>query len=378
MTVLMELREKLREVYAKYGVYIQPLLKFLLAILTFVSINECTGYMKPLTNIFILLILALLSAILPLGAIVLFGGIMIVVHCFALGIEVGAAALIMIALMYLLYFRFVPGDGLALILTPAACTFGMPCAVPLGLGLLRGPASALSGCMGIFLYYFLKTVKTVIEPLKASGETDLLKSFEKLTEELMGNRELIIILVGCAAVTICTSVVSKLSADYAWYLAIGIGGLCYLVIAAGGAVLLKADLSIPLIIAGTLGAVVISLLLEFFFFHVDYKKSEYLQYQDDEYVYYVKAVPRIAGTEARGQERMAKQLDREREAASEGEAVPEEKEPDFSHIDFEAKLEETLKDFSRLPEEGEGGQQEKGQDSQEKIKPYCPKKNTKD
>jgi hypothetical protein len=39
--------------------------------------------------------------------------------------------------------------------------------------------------------------------------------------------------------------------------------------------------------------VIIGLILELFFFSVDYAKSENLQYEDDEYYYYVKAVPKI-------------------------------------------------------------------------------------
>ena len=36
-------------------------------------------------------------------------------------------------------------------------------------------------------------------------------------------------------------------------------------------------------------------ILEFFLFHVDYKRTERLQFEDDEYYYYVKAVPKITG-----------------------------------------------------------------------------------
>ena len=48
------------------------------------------------------------------------------------------------------------------------------------------------------------------------------------------------------------------------------------------------------LIIGCLLSVVIGLVLEFFFFTVDYAKSENLQFEDDEYYYYVKAVPKLA------------------------------------------------------------------------------------
>lgn len=47
------------------------------------------------------------------------------------------------------------------------------------------------------------------------------------------------------------------------------------------------------LIFGSIGAAVIGVILELFFFSVDYSRSENLQYEDDEYYYYVKAVPKI-------------------------------------------------------------------------------------
>ncbi|MBQ5869094.1 MAG: ABC transporter permease, partial [Lachnospiraceae bacterium] len=41
-------------------------------------------------------------------------------------------------------------------------------------------------------------------------------------------------------------------------------------------------------------AVLAALIYQFFVFAVDYTRTEYLQYEDDEYHYYVKAVPKIA------------------------------------------------------------------------------------
>ena len=138
---------------------------------------------------------------------------------------------------------------------------------------------------------------------------------------------------------------------------------------------------IPLI-AGVAGAVIIAEILEFFLFHVDYSRTENLQFEDDEYYYYVKAVPKmsiarkdvtiktIKETEDSGflegnetevpasyqkqeagpvpQETIAftgiqKQLLREEQAGE----VPGEKTGEIPpvHVDYESKLEESLKDL---------------------------------
>ena len=44
---------------------------------------------------------------------------------------------------------------------------------------------------------------------------------------------------------------------------------------------------------GAFGGVVISLVLYLFVFAVDYSRTQFVQFEDDEYYYYVKAVPKI-------------------------------------------------------------------------------------
>lgn len=67
-----------------------------------------------------------------------------------------------------------------------------------------------------------------------------------------------------------------------------------LVMAAGG-IFLEAPIPVIPLVAGTIVSVIVGEILEFFLFHVDYKRTERLQFEDDEYYYYVKAVPKITG-----------------------------------------------------------------------------------
>lgn len=367
MTVLLEIKEKIMQIFGRYSSYILPVLKFLLAFFVFFNINHTLGYLKLLDNIFILLIISLLCAILPLNTIVVFGGIMIIAHTFTLGMEIGAVTLIFFTLMYLLYFRIVPKDALAFVLAPAACSIGMPCAVPMGLGLLREPVSAVSACMGTVTFYYIQVIKDVVEPLKEAKEQNLLENIQALIGGVLENREMFVVMVAGAAVVIIMALIRKFSIDYAWYIAIALGAACYILLAVGGAFFLQADFSVGGILLGTLGSCVIALILELFCFHVDYKKTEFLQYQDDTYVYYVKAVPKIAvdgkaekirnrakGTYVREQSGRAERDYREHTkegqnlqgsptAANLNWQEEEQAVTAFSEIDLAEKLEESLK-----------------------------------
>ena len=112
MTIFDELREKLKAFYARYDViYPAGALKFALAMVVFIGINNMLGYLSFLNNLAAVAVLALISAFLSLkryGCDQYFSDCTGIV--FGAGIGVGAFALVLYLVMALLYFRFVPGD----------------------------------------------------------------------------------------------------------------------------------------------------------------------------------------------------------------------------------------------------------------------------
>ena len=105
------------------------------------------------------------------------------------------------------------------------------------------------------------------------------------------------------------------------------------------------------IIDGVVSAL-IGLVIEFFVLGVDYSRSEVTQFEDDEYVYYVKAVPKSLVSQTKksvkkfssNKKSDDSDLDDLDEETLEQDAAPVEhvSEEDF---DFEKQLEESLKDL---------------------------------
>ena len=56
---------------------------------------------------------------------------------------------------------------------------------------------------------------------------------------------------------------------------------------------MDANISFFGVIVGTVVAAALMLVVEFFAFNVDYSRTEKVQFEDDEYYYYVKAVPKV-------------------------------------------------------------------------------------
>lgn len=346
-TTIDGFRRKLEILYARYDIYLLPALKFLLALFVYLGINSLLGYMKPLDNIFVVLVLALISAVLPLNAVVILGFLLCTAHCFGLGLEVGAFAAVLFLLMALLYFRFIPGDALALVLTPAAFFLQMPCSVPLALGLIRGPVSALSAVLGVASWKFLEIVGNQAAVMYGEENANGLEVLSAIGNGLFREGQTWILMLAAAAAVLITVSVRKLGAAHGETIAIAAGCCGYLAVGFGGGAFVGMPISAPVLLAGTAGAGVIVWILSEFLYTPDYAGSMRLQFEDDEFYYYVKAVPK-RDTVSKRRPAQKKRSDSDSGLENMGplgseffrEADPEELEEDYAE-----KLEKTLNDL---------------------------------
>ena len=97
--------------------------------------------------------------------------------------------------------------------------------------------------------------------------------------------------------------IRRLAVDHAWTIAIATGCLLQFVLCLICDLQLKLPANMLFVFAAVLVSAAIGLILQFFFFNLDYTRTERVQFEDDEYYYYVKAVPKIyvANTEKKVQ-----------------------------------------------------------------------------
>ena len=101
-------------------------------------------------------------------------------------------------------------------------------------------------------------------------------------------------IAACAAGILVVYLIRLLSVDYAWILAIVFGSISQMGVVFTGDYLFDVQVSPQEMILGTMAALAAAGIYHFFVFAVDYSRTEYIQFQDDDYYYYVKAVPKIA------------------------------------------------------------------------------------
>ena len=293
MTTLLVAKQYIKHFISKYEVYLKPLFKLILALASLMLINGKIGYMNRLDNISVVLIAALMCSFMPVNFIIVVAAVFTVLHMYVLSLECAVVTLVLFLVLFLLYFRFSPKDTVVVLLTPMSFILGIPYVMPLAMGLLGSPASAVSVGCGVIVTFFIRNIADGSSTLSAMETEDMASRFRYIIDGFISNKGMLLTIAAFAATIIIVYLIRRLSVDYAWTIAIISGALTDVMILLVGDLIFDTNVSILGLIIGTVISGLLAKVIEFFAFHVDYSRAEKVQFEDDEYYYYVKAIPKI-------------------------------------------------------------------------------------
>ncbi|MBR4412568.1 MAG: hypothetical protein IKS60_03060 [Lachnospiraceae bacterium] len=293
MTKLREIRLQVVTFLSKFEAYLVPAGKFITAMIVFCIINAKFGYMKSITKFPLVIILALFCSFMPMSMIIIIGALLTLAHAYAIGIEFAIVLAVVYVIMFLLFFRFSPKDSFAVILTPICFMLKIPYVIPMSFGLVGSASSAVSVACGTIVYYVLSYMTKAAAAFEENGETDLLTRLRALLEGIIKYKEMIVCAAAFALIVIVVYLVRRMSINYAWTIAMVTGALTGILTILVGDIMYKTDISIVGLIFGTILACGVVKVIQFLVFDVDYSRAEKVQFEDDDYYYYVKAVPKI-------------------------------------------------------------------------------------
>ncbi|MEG0720280.1 MAG: hypothetical protein RR446_00735 [Lachnospiraceae bacterium] len=292
MSNLFVWKEQLQTLYAKYSRYINKALQFILAFMTFTLIGHNVGFMKTASSGIVTLALAIICTFPPMIMTVLVAIGLVLLHMYAVSLGVTIVMAAVFLFMFIFYFSFTPKTAIVVLLTPIAFMLKIPVAIPIIFGLIGSPIYIVPITCGTMIFYMMDYVKSNVTAI--TGTKGLVGQLTSFAQQALQNKIMWITIV---AVIICLFVVytlRKQSMNNAWKIAIVSGAVVHAIIMVVGDMTLDIHLSYGSLIMGAVMSVLVSLVLEFFVFTVDYSRTEHLQFEDDEYCYFVKAVPKIS------------------------------------------------------------------------------------
>ena len=126
------------------------------------------------------------------------------------------------------------------------------------------------------------------------ASVDITQKFVQIIRGLLSSQEMMVMIMVCVVGILCVYLLHNMSLDYAWEIAIVTGTIAQLAAVFVGDFIFHVSMPVPKLLIGALISLAVAWLYHFFVFTVDYTRTEYVQYEDDDYVYYVKAVPKVA------------------------------------------------------------------------------------
>ncbi len=293
MKELLVIRDRIKVFVGKNEALIMPLLKFLMTLLLMMSINSKLGYMARLNSMPIALIVSLAASFLPVNLTIVILGLIITAHVYALSWEIALVVLALFMILFLIYYRFASKDAVGTLALQVAFLFKVPAVVPVSMGLLGSPASAVSVGAGVIIRNVLRYISLNSKDLaNIGGSGSKIGKFKDIIDALIGNKAMFVVAAAYAITVIIVYIIRRLPIDYCWYIAIGAGSLAGFFVLIVGNASLHAGIGLGGEFLGLLVSVIINIILQFFCFSLDYNKTERVQFEDDEYYYYVKAVPK--------------------------------------------------------------------------------------
>ena len=294
MKLLLKLRRSLQKFYNNNAVLIRAVLKFLLALTVFQVIQIQFQSGNTIRDILLTAGAAVICAFLSTNAISVVAGVFLIVNLASMSIEalgVGGAALFIIGL---LYFGMGPKESASMLLMPVTLWFHIPCLIPVILGLTSGLPGALGIVTGTVLYYIVQIITgSTYMATPGSDMNEILKNITGVMGELTQAKDMILMTVILLVVFLIVLMIRRMSVDYAWHFAIGAGIFAYILLTVIGILMLESGESFVGMVLSSVVTVFAGIVVQIFLFHVDYRRTERVQFEDDEYYYYVKAVPKI-------------------------------------------------------------------------------------
>lgn len=296
MMTLLVLKSRIKTFYEKHYRIARGILRGVLVFLSLLIITSQMDYSNMLGQLYVTVPLALLCCIAPdmVSAGVLF--LAICWEIFSAVPAIGVFVLLIIIIYFLLLGKIERGQEYVILLIPILSMFRLGSVVPIAAALFVSPAMLPALIVGILLQF---TMSGVTEFVNASaGAVDVTKTenlllpFTYIIDYLRHNRVLFVTVLAYTVTFICIYMLRRASFKYASQIAILIGALVLLFVELFSNIFFDLDINSFEFTLQALAAMVIAYILQFFRITLDYHGTRKLQFEDDEYYYYVTAIPK--------------------------------------------------------------------------------------
>ncbi len=291
MSELLTIRNNIRNFFRKFDEITIPLIRFVGSLIMFNTIKNLFGYSDLFDQGGIIFLLALICSLVPNGVVVFLGGIVILLNVASVGTELALAFGVLYIVIFCTYMRMFPDCSWILALVPVLYTLHLEFATPVIVVIFAGLPGIIPAAFGVLIYYFANATKE-IHNISTTKENDV-NVFSYIVDNVLKNKEILLTILVFALIIAIGYVIYRLNIDYAFYIGIAVSGVLSIICFPICGAILKVDgPGMGSVIIGSLVGIIVGAIAQFFKGIFDYAHKESVQFEDDEFYYYVKAVPK--------------------------------------------------------------------------------------
>ena len=201
--------------------------------------------------------------------------------------------LMMIAIFFLLFGRKAKDQWYMLISVPTLSALQMGFSVPVVAGLFAGPSLIPALVMGIIIRFSLEGVaEYTATAQRIAGDANMFAPLQYLVNYIASNRLLWVALIVYTLTFTVVYLLRRANFRFSPQIAILVGSVVLYTLEMVSNIIWELELNLILTSVLVLATMAIAYLFQFMHISLDYHGTRKLQFEDDEYYYYVSAIPK--------------------------------------------------------------------------------------
>ncbi len=293
IVMILELRARILHFLQRFQLFVEPVVKFAVAFMVFRCINNAIGKQELLMSLPAELLLALLGTFTPAVILILLAAVVSLAHVYVASPLLAILVAILMVILYCFIARFSGKYGYVVLAVPILFLLKIPFVVPLILGLVATPMSVIPVTCGIIVYRMFVVISNAAMIESKMAMEDILAMYIDVIDQMVADKQMIVYIAVFFVVIVAMQLFRKLKIDYVFEISVAIGSIVCILGFLVADVVIHSQINITSMVFGTVGSMVIALVFQFFRLALDYTAVERVQFEDDDYYYFVKAVPKI-------------------------------------------------------------------------------------
>ncbi len=298
MAQLVYLKENIKQYYQKYSEYIVPAIKLLISFVALCLIQNIFPYNSRVDKPLFFLLVSVAQAFLPTSFLFYSASVLILLNLWKVSIELAVVYALLILIFFLFFIRMDGRYACVVILTPILFYLKLEYFLPVLLGMMAGFSGILPVISGILVYFLSVYTEDASALLTTTVNSEPGIGVSRVISLAVMDSKFFVLLVTFSLVMLISAILYQMFHEKAWMFSIIIGNVSLAFLLLAGKLIFGLDYAIWRIFLETILAVGLAVVVQFFKGIGDFSRIEKISFEDDEYIYFVKAVPKIKAAQA--------------------------------------------------------------------------------